>query len=87
MKISKKMKSVLSEIGYTAVIMDREVCGYKKLVDHDIEISNMNNNKKMNYYVYVWSINNELRIVNQYKGISSIERLKEILEVITSEYK
>lgn len=82
------MEKVLKEIGYRYKVIDSELCGYKKLKNHDIEISNMNNNKQknINWNVYVWENSPRFMIVERHCGIKSIGELKQVLSDIEEKY-
>lgn len=90
-KPTKFMQEILIKIsnGYTTQVIDFELCGYKKLKKHDIEISNINNNRRKNIdiSVYVWETEPDLAIVNSYIGIKSIDKLKEVLTTVENNYE
>lgn len=90
-KPTKNFKIIMNQLGknYSSKIIDMELCGYRKLNDDfDIEISGINNNKKVNLdiSVYVWKLNPEPVISASYPNIKSINNLLETLKVIEEKY-
>ena len=90
-KPTKNFKIIMDQLGknYSSKIIDMELCGYRKLNnDFDIEISGINDNKKVNLdiSVYLWKLNLEPLIFASYPNIKSINDLLETLKTIEEQY-
>lgn len=90
-KPTKNFKIIMDQLGknYSSKIIDMELCGYRKLNnDFDIEISGINDNKKVNLdiSVYLWKLNPEPLIFASYPNIKSINDLLETLKTIEEQY-
>ena len=90
-KPTKNFKIIMDQLGknYSSKIIDMELCGYRKLNNNfDIEISGINDNKKVNLdiSVYLWKLNPDPIIFASYPNIKSINDLLQTLKIIEEQY-
>lgn len=88
---TKGFRETLAALGpkYTAERIDFEMCGYRKLnKGYDIEISGMNDNRKVHrkFKVYVWNLRHQ-HIAEASIWLLSVPELIEHLQSVELRYK
>jgi len=91
--INKNLKDATSKLhsyGWRVKWIDGEQCLYKKLnPTFDVEVSGINNRKTRNYSVnvFVWEITPDIKIVDSYTELSSLDQVVSTLLEIEERYK